>query len=117
MMTIKTKIYILIFFIFGLILGFMLGNRNCFIKNQKIGEIIPAISTTIEKNTKIKENGQITSGNSITKKQTYIVKEGDCLWSIAEEIYKDGKKWQIISYNNSIINPDLIYVGAVLKIE
>jgi nucleoid-associated protein YgaU len=48
--------------------------------------------------------------------QTYDVKEGDSLWSIAEQVYKDGYKWSEIAKENNIENPDLIEKGMKLKI-
>ena len=51
--------------------------------------------------------------------KTYIVKSGDCLWSIAKRVYGDGSQYtKIYEANTDIIkNPnDFIYVGQVLKI-
>lgn len=49
---------------------------------------------------------------------TYIVKTGDCLWSIARGFYGSGAKYTIIfNANRDIIkDPSLIYPGQVLKI-
>ena len=51
---------------------------------------------------------------------TYVVSEGDCLWSIAEEKFGDGMYWSsIYEANRELIgdNPDLLYVGWELKIN
>ena len=52
--------------------------------------------------------------------ETYIVREGDCLWSIAEEQFGDGMYWSnIYEANCELIgdNPDLLYVGWELKMD
>jgi nucleoid-associated protein YgaU len=51
----------------------------------------------------------------------YIVQSGDTLQSIAEQVYGDGTKWQVIydlPVNRLVIgdNPDLIQPGQVLFI-
>lgn len=57
------------------------------------------------------------SSSSKTIPKTYIVKKGDTLWSIAKKLLGDGAKcWNLAKLNN-IKNPNLIYVGQVLKIE
>ncbi len=48
----------------------------------------------------------------------YVVKSGDCLWSIAQEAYGTGRQWQVI-YNankDSIKDPNDLRVGQVLVI-
>ncbi|MCI9461886.1 MAG: LysM peptidoglycan-binding domain-containing protein, partial [Oscillibacter sp.] len=48
----------------------------------------------------------------------YVVKSGDCLWSIAQEAYGTGRQWQVI-YNankDAIKNPNDLRVGQVLVI-
>lgn len=52
--------------------------------------------------------------------KTYTVREGDCLWSIAEEQLGGGIYWSsIYEANRELIgdNPNLIYVGWELKID
>ena len=46
----------------------------------------------------------------------YVVKEGDSLWTIAEEVYNDGFKWTIIAEENSLERPDAIETGMSLII-
>lgn len=46
----------------------------------------------------------------------YTVKEGDTLFNIAQNYYKDGYKYSKIAENNKLTNPDIIEVGQVLEI-
>lgn len=51
--------------------------------------------------------------------QTYTVKKGECLWSIAKRLYGDGAKYSLIyNANQDTIggNPNQIYPGQVLTI-
>lgn len=51
--------------------------------------------------------------------QTYTVKKGDCLWTIARKFYGSGAKYTTIyNANKGVIggNPNLIYPGQVLTI-
>lgn len=59
------------------------------------------------------------SETSTDMRDTYVVREGDCLWNIAEEEFGDGMYWTgIYEANRNLIgdNPDLLYVGLELKI-
>lgn len=47
---------------------------------------------------------------------TYIVREGDGLWNIAETQYKDGNKWMMIAEANSIQAPYVLEVGQKLVV-
>ena len=53
-----------------------------------------------------------------TSNQSYTVKKGDCLWSIAKKFYGDGSKYTLIYNANKtkIKNPNLIQTGQVLII-
>lgn len=65
----------------------------------------------------ISEETQRETSNA-PKAQTYTVKSGDCLWSIAKKYYGNGASYTKI-YNanrDKIKNPNLIYVGQVLTI-
>jgi nucleoid-associated protein YgaU len=48
--------------------------------------------------------------------QTYTVVSGDTLWAIAERVYGDGSKYQVIADASGVSNPDLIHPGQVLTI-
>jgi len=57
---------------------------------------------------------------SDTQKDSYIVKEGDCLWTIAEEQLGDGLLWSgLYEQNKAVIgeNPELLYVGITLQLK
>ncbi len=47
---------------------------------------------------------------------TYTVKKGDSLWSIATQLYQDGKKYTLIQKANPYINPNNIRPGQILTI-
>ena len=54
------------------------------------------------------------------KDDCYIVKKGDCLWSIAQEQLGDGMEWgSIYQVNRAVIgdDPDLLYIGIELQIN
>lgn len=60
-----------------------------------------------------------TEANAGATKTTYIVKKGDCLWTISIKFYNDGNQWRkIYNANRSVIgsNPNLIYPGQVFVI-
>ena len=52
--------------------------------------------------------------------ETYVVREGDCLWSIAEEELGDGMQWSSIYEANCELigdDPNLIYAGWELEMD
>ena len=54
------------------------------------------------------------------EEESYFVKKGDCLWSIAEQELGDGMYWtDIYEANRAVIgeNPDLLYVGISLDLR
>ncbi|MBI4096965.1 MAG: LysM peptidoglycan-binding domain-containing protein [Candidatus Levybacteria bacterium] len=53
---------------------------------------------------------------STTAENTYTVKQGDSLWSISEQHYKDGYKWVEIAKANNLTNPGIINTGIVLTL-
>lgn len=58
--------------------------------------------------------------NSGMKEKRYVVKKGDCLWTIAEEQLGDGLFWSDIYETNQAViggDPNLIYVGIELELE
>lgn len=53
---------------------------------------------------------------SAKQERTYTVQAGDTLWDIATEFYGDGRQYPKIARANDIADPDVIHIGAVLKI-
>lgn len=47
---------------------------------------------------------------------TYTVKPGDDLWTISENVYKNGYRWVEIAKINNLENPGLIYAGNKLML-
>lgn len=43
--------------------------------------------------------------------QTYTVRKGDTLWSIATRVYGDGQKWVDIAQANPTLDPQKMAVG------
>jgi hypothetical protein len=48
---------------------------------------------------------------------THTVVKGDTLWEIAKKYLGDGTKYKQLAAINNISNPDLIYVGQVIKLS
>lgn len=48
---------------------------------------------------------------------THTVVKGDTLWGIAEKYFGDGTKYKQLAAINGIQNPNLIYVGQVIKLS
>ena len=48
---------------------------------------------------------------------TYTVVKGDTLWSIAERFLGSGSQYTLLAQINNIANPQLIYVGQVIKLS
>lgn len=69
---------------------------------------------TIEVGQKLIISSETT--NEMDTVDTYVVKKGDSLWKIAENIYGDGFKWTVIANANKISNPSLIFEGNNLVI-
>lgn len=66
------------------------------------------------------EEGFMALQEPSSRKGRYVVKEGDCLWRIAEEQLGDGMKWSgLYEANKAVIgeNPDLLYVGITLQLN
>lgn len=83
-------------------------------REPKVRQVKVEISTktaTVQQNTARTDN--------TTTALTYTVKKGDCLWNIAKKLLGSGAKYtQIFNLNRNIIkNPNLIYVGQVLRIK
>jgi nucleoid-associated protein YgaU len=65
--------------------------------------------TTSSQSTNPNETGK-------TLPKTYLVKEGDDLWSISEKIYGSGYNWVDVANENKLVNPGVLYVGTKLTI-
>lgn len=64
--------------------------------------------------TKIKESVNTETAIPQTESRTYTVKKGDTLWGIAQ---RNGMTIsELVSKNPQIRNPNLIYVGDVIKL-
>lgn len=50
------------------------------------------------------------------EQNSYTVKAGDTLWSIAESRYNDGYKWTEIARANNLTSPDMIEIGTTLTL-
>ena len=59
---------------------------------------------------------EVTPQAQETTAREYEIKTGDSLWTISENIYKDGYKWTEIAKANNIKNPDLIEAGVKLTL-
>lgn len=70
--------------------------------------------TEAVKPVQVVNNAKITN-NVLPKTDTYIVKQGDNLWSIAQLEYGSGYSWVDIAKANNLSNPDEIYAGSVLR--
>lgn len=62
------------------------------------------------------ETEPVTEPESEEKENTYVVAEGDCLWTIAQTYYGTGTKWEAIYHANedTVRDPNWIQIGQVL---
>lgn len=72
------------------------------------------VSTLSKNRAEITENAASTQQD--LKKATYVVSEGETLWSIAEAKYGDGFKWNVLEKANKIIDPTTLKAGMKLII-
>lgn len=56
------------------------------------------------------------NSNQMVTAGSYTVEAGDSLWSICRRVYGDGSLADKLATANGISNPNLIYVGQVLKL-
>jgi nucleoid-associated protein YgaU len=73
-----------------------------FIKHGKNIELTQSTSTVVE--------------NLLGNQTSYIVKDGDSLWTIAEKVYGSGYNWINIVSANNIENPNILFVGTKLSL-
>lgn len=71
---------------------------------------LPSTGISSQQNQLTVSTDQQISGNS------YTVKTGDNLWTIAERAYNDGYKWVQIANTNKLADPNLIHSGNVFNI-
>jgi len=84
--------------------------------DAKIDYISPSLAAG---NGTLELNGQISaiaSGQVTYHKNKYIVKKGDSLASIAEQVYGDRDAWLRIAKANNLPSPNYIEVGMELVI-
>ncbi|MBU4353693.1 LysM peptidoglycan-binding domain-containing protein [Patescibacteria group bacterium] len=87
-----------------------LSNPDYITVGQKL--IIPDVKP------KIVESGDISAATTVAPKHSQVtVQQGDTLWGIAIREYDSGYRWTEIAQVNAISNPDLIYPGAVLRLQ
>jgi len=92
--------------ILGAIVALIIG--IIFVSFAKVSRNLQTIST--------KEGPRIDEQSKSNTSSTYTIKPGDDLWSISENVYKDGYKWVEIAKVNKLENPGLIHVGNKLII-
>ncbi|MDP2638465.1 MAG: LysM peptidoglycan-binding domain-containing protein [Candidatus Levybacteria bacterium] len=64
----------------------------------------------------VKDEPAVSSENDSQTSSTYTVKAGDDLWTISENVYKDGYQWTEIAKANKLENPEIIHSGNKLII-
>ena len=76
----------------------------------------PAVKTATNKvasSTSVKSSTDKDKG---TSQRTYIVRQGDTLWELAEKYYGKGTLWEQIAKANKIKNPRALKVGQKIII-
>lgn len=58
----------------------------------------------------------VTPPPTVPRYTEYVVKRGDNLWSIAQELWGDPSLYRLIAEENGITNPSHITVGTVLRV-
>ena|SRR3989344_3625057 len=89
-----------------------LSNPNLLAVGEKltIPKVEVRMPVTVANATAPSVTTNVITGNS------YIVQKGDSIWEISVRAYGDGFQSAKIIHANSLINPDLIFSGNVLKI-
>jgi len=90
-----------------LFISFARGNRNMQTSSTKEGPKAEEQKS---------QKKSITTNSDSKTSSTYTIKPGDDLWSISEDVYKDGYKWVEIARMNKLENPGLIHIGNKLTI-
>jgi nucleoid-associated protein YgaU len=60
--------------------------------------------------------GSTAPASGSTSEQTYVVKKGDSLSTIAQQFYGSAKDWKRIANANPLVDPNSMKVGAKLRI-
>ncbi|MEK7160039.1 MAG: LysM peptidoglycan-binding domain-containing protein [Patescibacteria group bacterium] len=68
------------------------------------------------RNTQIDSTSDTNLTNEEVLPESYTVKKGDNLWSIAEKIYGSGYNWVDLAKTNKLENPGVLYVGVKLSV-
>ena len=76
--------------------------------------IIPEVAA--KKPTATKQTISVKTDKAIGS-DLYVVVKGDTLWSISVRAYGDGYQWVKVARENNLKNPNLIFVGNVLKLS
>ena len=63
-------------------------------------------------------DGEGPAAETAARPSTYTVRRGDCLWTIAEELYGSGADWRSLweSNRDTVEDPSLVLVGQVLTL-
>ncbi len=59
---------------------------------------------------------QVVTPTAQPMQKTYVVEEGDGLWTVAESVYGDGSRWQDIAAANKLNSPYILEAGQKLLI-
>ena len=61
---------------------------------------------------------ELPAAETVSRAETYTVNKGDCLWTIAEELYGSGADWRRLWAANreTVADPGLVWIGQVLKL-
>lgn len=121
----------------------LITELSCYEEGGDVGTVFYSINFAQYKTVKVRKLTKSTAkkpanntsrpsinNNTKSKSNTYTVKTGDCLWSIAQAKLKDGSKWtKIWDLNSTTIintakkrgvkatkNYPIIYTGTVLKL-
>jgi|GEM_PF-1683473 len=92
------------------------------LNGTEIDYISPGITNSVKPENNlgvVAENGQISAimTKQVTYKQNkYVIKRGESLADVAEQVYGDKNAWVRIANANGIKDPDHIEVGMVLII-
>ncbi|MBI2594119.1 LysM peptidoglycan-binding domain-containing protein [Candidatus Curtissbacteria bacterium] len=62
------------------------------------------------------DSGEQTTQAEITQTQEYKVVQDDSLSAISKQFYGSDDFWPVLAKENKIVNPNLIYVDATLKV-